>query len=75
MPINSLKLTIKEDGAVLSTGEVDQQADTEKIVLVLGNVDGVETVDKQMKDSVPAPEAQYYTVVKGDLLSKIADKF
>jgi nucleoid-associated protein YgaU len=75
LPFNSLKVAVKEDGVVVVTGEVDQQADSEKIVLALGNVDGVETVDNQMTVAVPAPEAQYHTVVEGDWLSKIADKY
>ena len=75
LPFNSLKVAVKEDGAVVVTGEVDQQADSEKIVLALGNVDGVETVDNQMTVAVPAPEARYHTVESGDWLSKIAEKY
>jgi len=75
LPFNSLKVAVKEDGAVVVTGEVDQQADSEKIVLALGNVDGVETVDNQMAVAVPAPEARYHTVVEGDWLSKIAKEY
>lgn len=75
LPFNSLKVAVKEDGVVAVTGEVDQQADSEKIVLALGNVDGVETVDNQMTVVVPAPEAKYHTVEKGDWLSKISEKY
>jgi nucleoid-associated protein YgaU len=35
-------------------------------------VEGVGAVDNQMVVSVPAPEARYHTVEKGDSLSKIA---
>jgi len=75
LPFNSLKVAVKEHGAVVVTGEVDHQADSEKIVLALGNVDGVETVDNQMTVAVPAPEARYHTVVEGDWLSKIAKEY
>ncbi len=75
LPFNSLKVAVKADGVVVVTGEVDQQADSEKIVLALGNVDGVETVDNQMTVAVPAPEARYHTVVEGDWLSKIAKEY
>ena len=75
LAFNSLKVSVKEDGVVVVTGEVDQQADSEKIVLALGNVDGVETVDNQMTVAIPAPEARYHTVVEGDWLSKIAKEY
>lgn len=75
LAFNSLKVSVKEDGIVVVTGEVDQQADSEKIVLALGNVDGVETVDNQMTVAIPAPEARYHTVVEGDWLSKIAKEY
>lgn len=60
------------DDFVAVSGEVTQQSDSEKIVLAIGNVDGIETVDNQMTVAVPAPEARYHTVVSGDWLSKIA---
>lgn len=75
LAFKSLKVSVKEDGVVVVTGEVDQQADSEKIVLALGNVDGVETVDNQMTVAIPAPEARYHTVVEGDWLSKIAKEY
>jgi nucleoid-associated protein YgaU len=75
LPFNSLKVAVKDDGVVVVTGEVTQQADSEKIVLALGNVDGVETVDNQMLVAEPAPEAKYHTVAEGDWLSKISDKY
>jgi nucleoid-associated protein YgaU len=75
LPFNSLKVAIKSDDSVEVTGEVANQADSEKIVLALGNVEGVETVDNQMTVAEPAPEARYHTVEKGDWLSKIAEKY
>jgi nucleoid-associated protein YgaU len=53
-------------------GKVSNQADREKIVLTIGNVDGVSRVDDRMEVVTPEPEAVYYTVVRGDTLSKIA---
>jgi len=75
LAFNTLKVAVKEDETVVVTGEVDQQADSEKIVLALGNVEGVESVDNQMTVAVPAPEARYHTVVEGDWLSKIAKEY
>ncbi|SHJ02634.1 peptidoglycan-binding protein LysM [Flavobacterium terrae] len=75
LPFNTLKVVVNADDSVVVSGEVNQQADSEKIVLALGNVEGVETVDNQMTVATPAPEAQYHTVVEGDWLSKIAAKY
>ncbi len=74
LPFNSIKITLNGDDVVVS-GEVDKQADAEKIALTLGNVEGVDLVDNQMIVATPEPEARYHTVVEGDWLSKIADKF
>lgn len=74
LKFKTLKISLKEDDVVVS-GEVENQEDSERIVLALGNVDGVDTVDNQMTVLVAAPEARYHTVVKGDWLSKIAKDY
>lgn len=56
-------------------GEVQSQADKEKIILAVGNVDHVAQVDDQMTVLEPAAESQFYTVKSGDTLSKIAKQF
>ncbi|WP_298147345.1 peptidoglycan-binding protein LysM [uncultured Acinetobacter sp.] len=56
-------------------GQVKSQADKEKIVLAVGNVDHVAQVDDQMTVAEPAPESQFYTVQSGDNLSKIAKQY
>jgi nucleoid-associated protein YgaU len=63
------------DGTATVTGTVTSQADKEKVVLAIGNTAGVGQVDDQMTvegAAKPEPEAQFYTVVSGDTLSKIA---
>lgn len=74
LPFKTLKVALRGDDVVLS-GEVEDQADSEKIVLAVGNVEGVDTVDNQMNVVTPAPEAQYHTVIQGDWLSKISEKY
>lgn len=74
LPFKTIKISLRGDDVVL-TGEVENQADSEKIVLAIGNVEGVDTVDNQMTVKAPAPESQYHTVEKGDWLSKIAEKY
>jgi nucleoid-associated protein YgaU len=44
-------------------------------VLVVGNTEGIASVDDRMTTAVQEPEAQFHTVVKGDSLSKIAKTY
>ena len=61
-----------QEDTVIVFGEVNSQADKEKIVLTLGNVEGIDQVDDRMTVIEPEPEADFYEVKKGDSLSKIA---
>ncbi|MEZ4980927.1 MAG: BON domain-containing protein [Saprospiraceae bacterium] len=45
-------------------GQVESQADKEKIILTLGNVNGVKIVDDRMSVVVPEPEADFCEVKK-----------
>jgi nucleoid-associated protein YgaU len=75
--VEMLKVDVKGEQATVS-GKVQSQADREKIVLVVGNTDGISKVDDRLelvvKKEAPKkePAARFYTVVKGDSLSKIA---
>jgi nucleoid-associated protein YgaU len=62
------------DGVAVVNGTVDSQADKEKIILALGNVDGVVQVDDSMEVRNPEGEATFYMVQPGDSLSKIAKR-
>jgi len=69
-------LTVTYDGSAATVyGVADTQATKEKIVLCCGNVQGVAAVNDQMTVDQSEPEAQYYTVVKGDNLSKISKQY
>ena len=75
MKLGADGLQVEFDGAnstVTVSGTAPDQQTREKIVLCCGNVAGVGNVIDNMSVSNPAPEAQYYTVVRGDTLSKIA---
>jgi len=61
-----------DDGVATATGTVPSQAEKEKIILALGNTNGVAQVDDQMDVVAPAPDSTFYTVQPGDSLSKIA---
>ncbi|SFN71134.1 LysM domain-containing protein [Paenimyroides ummariense] len=74
LPYNRIKLSVTDDDVKVE-GEVAAQEDAEKIVLAIGNVEGVDQVDNLMTVATPAPQAQFYTVVSGDTLSKISKEF
>ncbi|MEN8119409.1 MAG: peptidoglycan-binding protein LysM [Bacteroidota bacterium] len=71
LSVENLKIVIEGDRAVV-TGNVEDQATKEKIILIVGNNYGIAEVDDQMEVVNPEPEAKFYTVKKGDYLSKIA---
>lgn len=69
-------LNIEVDGDTAKVwGEADSQETREKVVLVLGNTEGIASVDDRMTVAVEEPQAQFHTVVSGDSLSKIAKHY
>lgn len=61
-----------DDGVATVTGAAADQATRERVVLAVGNTEGVAQVDDQMTVEEPEPQATFYTVQRGDSLSKIA---
>ena len=61
-----------EGDQIMLTGTTDRQETREKLVLLVGNVEGVSQVDDQLQVTQPAAQAIFYTVKRGDTLSKIA---
>ena len=74
IPIENMDLSVEGDKATLY-GQVQEQAHKEKLILALGNVNGIATVDDRLTVTTPAPEADFYEVKSGDSLSKIAKQF
>ena len=70
IPVNNLSLDISEQITV--SGETTTNADREKIILALGNIEGIGCVDDRLSVTNPEPEATFYTVKKGDSLSLIS---
>lgn len=65
--------TTVDGDKVTVTGEVASQEEKEKILLALGNIAGVASVDDQITVSGPAVAAARFVVVKkGDTLSAIS---
>lgn len=67
-----------DDDKVLLSGSIDTLENKNKIIVTAGNVTGISSVDERIVVKVPPvvpapePEKQFYTVKKGDYLSKIA---
>ena len=71
-------LEVQFDGAtgtVTVSGQAPDQATKEKVLLCCGNVQSVSAVNDMLTVAEAAPTAQWYTVVKGDSLSKISKQF
>lgn len=73
LDIDHLKVNIEEDMATVS-GKAKDQATREKVVLVVGNTEGIRQVDDQMDVENCEPEAVFHTVETGDSLEKIAEE-
>ncbi|MBK8568255.1 MAG: peptidoglycan-binding protein LysM [Saprospiraceae bacterium] len=76
LKVDNLNIVVDDDKATI-TGVAASQSEKEKVILAVGNVAGIATVDDWMTvaavaEVAPEPEAVFYTVVKGDTLSKIA---
>ena len=61
-----------DDGVATVMGTVPDQSTREKVVLAIGNTEGVAKVDDRLSVVAPAPEATMYTVQSGDSLGRIA---
>ena len=72
MQIEVEDLRIEFDGHMATIYGSATQSDREKVILLVGNSQGIGQVDDRLEVKDPEPEATFYTVVKGDTLSKIA---
>jgi len=73
LEVQSMQVVINNDTAIVS-GLAADQATKEKVILVVGNTNGIAQVDDRMEVEIQEPEAVFHTVVSGDTLSKIAKK-
>lgn len=79
LPVENLEISLDDD-VVTVYGTTDSHEHREKIVLALGNVEGIATVDDRInvevaEEEVAESKSQFYTVQSGDSLSKIAKHF
>ena len=59
-------------GKATVTGHGLSQEAKEKILVAVGNISGIASVDDQVKTATPATASQFYTVKSGDTLSAIS---
>ncbi len=71
LQVDNLKVEIEGDKATIF-GRAQNQSTREKVILVVGNVEGISQVDDRMDVENKEPEAVFHTVETGDTLSKIA---
>ncbi|WP_299108455.1 peptidoglycan-binding protein LysM [uncultured Tenacibaculum sp.] len=79
LEVNDLGIEVDDDKVTLS-GEAVDLATKEKVVLVVGNTEGIASVEDNMtvaevEEIEEAAMAQFHTVERGDSLSKIAKAF
>ena len=70
IPVSELKIELAEQ--VIVSGATGTNADREKLILALGNVDGIGAVADNINVLNPEPESIFHAVKSGDSLSKIA---
>ncbi len=71
LKVDDLKIFIENDMAIVS-GKARDQSTREKIILVVGNTEGIAQVDDRMDVENKEPEAVFHTVERGDTLSEIS---
>ncbi|MBL0102125.1 MAG: peptidoglycan-binding protein LysM [Saprospiraceae bacterium] len=69
--VENLDIVVDDDQATVY-GQVESTSAKEKVILIVGNTEGIASVDDRLSVVNPEPEATFYTVQKGDSLSKIA---
>ncbi len=76
LKVDDLKVAFDgASGTVTVSGQAPDQETKEKVLLCCGNVASVSSVNDMLTVAEPTPEAKYYTVVKGDTLSKVSKEF
>jgi len=68
-------IDVDDDGKVVVSGEAVSQEMKEKIILAVGNVEGVGGVKDEAGSGLGGRESQFHTVVSGDSLSAISKKY
>ena len=70
-----VEIDVDDEGRVTVSGEAVSQEMKEKIILAVGNVEGVGGVDDKAGAGVGGRESRFHTVASGDTLSAISKTY
>ena len=70
-----VEIEVDDDGGVSLIGEAVSQEMKEKIILAVGNVEGVSGVNDQATSRAGGRESRFHTVVSGDTLGAISKTY
>ena len=68
-------ISVDDDGIVTVSGDAVSQEAKEKIILAVGNVEGIGGVKDEVSTKVGGRESRFHTVVSGDTLSAISKTY
>lgn len=71
--VSGLELEVEKETVRIS-GNVKDQETKEKVILVVGNIEGISKVVEDLKANKQAPEAVFHTVERADSLESVAEK-
>ncbi|MCP4121223.1 MAG: peptidoglycan-binding protein LysM [Bacteroidetes bacterium] len=74
LEIENLEIQVNGDKVIVG-GVTPDMATREKVILAVGNVEGVAEVEDKILIKPAEVEAKFHTVVSGDTLGKIAKEF
>ena len=70
IPVDGLKVEVSE--MVTVSGTTNTNAEREKVILALGNIEDIGCVEDDIDVRNPEPKAKFHVVKSGDTLSKIS---
>ena len=74
IPVSDLRIQV-EDETVYLSGTVGDQESREKLILLVGNVQGISEVNEEVVVEKEGEEAHFHTVTNEDNLEIIAEKY
>lgn len=75
LPKEGIDIDVDDDGNVKISGKAATQEMKEKIILAVGNVEGVGSVEDGIETDVDGVASQFHTVVSGDTLWKVSKTY
>ena len=73
LSVAELELEVEKENVLIS-GNVKDQETKEKVILAVGNIQGISKVSEDLAVDQPASESVFHTVERADSLESIAEK-